>query len=246
MCRPTYRFTDLLPASPRMRHATFVINAAEQGVRVQAGRPAAGGRPNSARPSPEWTIEAGLAVGATTVAMTWTGVALALGLIATGAGASANALGAEVGTRMSGALRLALFDQITAQPYAFHAQSKAGAVVSRLTRSPSAANNLIQSIFGGLVGQGVLLVPAVVTLGSINVSAVLVVLAMVPLFMIPFRVFTKRLLRPGVTRRPPPARSSTSSPNDSTWKVQCSGTCSIHTPPNPRNSPPEQPRSRRP
>ncbi|MEQ4208799.1 ABC transporter ATP-binding protein [Actinopolymorpha sp. B9G3] len=142
-------------------------------------------------------VDDGLAVGATTVAMTWTGVALALGLIATGVGAVANAWGAEVGARMSEALRLALFDQITAQPYAFHAQSKAGAVVSRLTRSPSAANNLIQSIFGALVGQGVLLVLAVVTLGSINVSAVVVVLAMVPLFMIPFRVFTKRLFTAG-------------------------------------------------
>lgn len=142
-------------------------------------------------------VDDGLAVGATTVAMTWIGVALVLGMIATGAGAVANAMGAEVGTKMSEALRLALFDRIIAQPYAFHAQSKAGAVVSRLTRSPSAANNLIQSIFGALVGQGVLLVLAVVTLGSINVSAVVVVLAMVPLFMIPFRVFTKRLYAAG-------------------------------------------------
>jgi ATP-binding cassette, subfamily B, bacterial len=142
-------------------------------------------------------VDDGLAVAATTVAMAWTGVALALGLIAAAAGGVANAMGAEVGARISEALRLALFDKITAQPYAFHAQSKAGAVVSRLTRSPAAASNLIQSIFGALVGQGVLLVLAVVTLGGINVSAVVVVLAIAPLFMIPFRVFTNRLFAAG-------------------------------------------------
>lgn len=142
-------------------------------------------------------VDDGLAVRATTAALTWTAIALALGLLAAGAGAVANAMGAEIGARISEALRLALFDKITAQPYAFHAQSKAGAVVSRLTRSPSAANNLVQSIFGTLVGQGVLLALAVGTLARINVGAVAVVLAMVPLFMIPFRVFGKRLFAAG-------------------------------------------------
>lgn len=142
-------------------------------------------------------VDDGLAVGATTAAMTWTGVALALGLVAAGTGAVANAMGAEIGARISEALRSALFDKVTAQPFAFHAQSKAGAVVSRLTRSPSAAQNLIQSIFGTLVGQGVLLVLAVVMLARLNVSAVVVVLAMVPLFLIPFRLFNKRLFAAG-------------------------------------------------
>lgn len=145
----------------------------------------------------QYAVDDGLTVGATTIAMTWTGVALALGLIAAGTGAVANAMGAEIGARITEALRLALFERITAQPYAFHAQSKAGAVVSRLTRSPSAAQNLIQSIFGTLVGQGVLLMLAVLTLARINVGAVGIVLAMVPLFIIPFRVFNKRLFAAG-------------------------------------------------
>ena len=59
------------------------------------------------------------------------------GLIAAAAGAIANAIGAEIGARISESLRTGLFARIIAQPYAFHAQSKAGAVVSRLTRSPS-------------------------------------------------------------------------------------------------------------
>jgi ATP-binding cassette, subfamily B, bacterial len=142
-------------------------------------------------------VDDGLAIGATAEAMAWTGVALALGLLAAGSAAVANAMGAGIGARISEALRLALFAQITTQPYAFHAQSKAGAVVSRLTRSPAAANNLIQSIFGTLVGQGVLLILAALTLARIDVSAVVIVLAMVPLFMIPFRLFTHRLYAAG-------------------------------------------------
>lgn len=142
-------------------------------------------------------VDDGLAAGSTTVAMRWIGVALALGLIAAGAGAVANTTGAEIGSGISAALRLALFEKITAQPYAFHAQSKAGAVVSRLTRSPSAAHNLIQSIFGTLIGQGVLLILAVITLARTNAVAVVVVLAMVPMFMIPFRLFTNRLFAGG-------------------------------------------------
>ncbi|GAA4995564.1 ABC transporter ATP-binding protein [Actinopolymorpha pittospori] len=142
-------------------------------------------------------VDDGLTVGATKTALTWTGVALALGLFATGAGAVANAMGAEIGARVSEALRRSQFDTITAQPYAFHAQSKAGAVISRLTRSPSAAQNLIQSVFGTLVGQGVLLILAVAMLARFSVTAFVFVLAMAPLFMIPFRVFNKRLFAAG-------------------------------------------------
>ncbi|MBM7785191.1 ABC transporter ATP-binding protein [Tenggerimyces flavus] len=142
-------------------------------------------------------VDEGLAVGATTVAIRWIGVALALGLLAAGAGSVANAIGAEIGVRTTEALRLAMFEQVTALPYAFHAQSKAGAVVSRLTRSPTAAQNLIQSIFGTLIGQGVLLVLAVITLARINLAAVAVVLAVLPMFVIPLRAFNKRLFAAG-------------------------------------------------
>nr|WP_269091185.1 ABC transporter ATP-binding protein [Actinopolymorpha cephalotaxi] len=142
-------------------------------------------------------VDDGLAAGATGVALAWTGVALALGLVAAGAGAVANASGAEVGGRIVEALRVKLFEQIIAQPYAFHAQSKAGAVVSRLTRSPRAAQNLIQAIFGTLVGQGVLLVLALGALARLSLAATLVVLAVAPMFLLPFRMFNRRLFAAG-------------------------------------------------
>ena len=142
-------------------------------------------------------VDDGLAAGATTVALTWTGVALAFGLVAAATGALANTTGAEIGGRIVEMLRVKLFEQITAQPYTFHAQSKAGAVVSRLTRSPRAAQNLIQAIFGTLVGQGVLLVVAVAALARLSLTAIVVVLAIVPMFLLPFRVFNRRLFTAG-------------------------------------------------
>nr|WP_272956146.1 ABC transporter transmembrane domain-containing protein [Actinopolymorpha rutila] len=142
-------------------------------------------------------VDDGLSTGAVAVAMKWIGVALALGLVAAGAGAVANAAGAELGGRIVEALRTKLFERIITQPYAFHTQSRAGAVISRLTRSPRAAQNLIQSIFGTLVGQGVLLVVAVGALARLSLPATVVVLAIVPMFLLPFRVFNRRLFAAG-------------------------------------------------
>ncbi len=142
-------------------------------------------------------VDDGLAVGRPGIALTWIGVALAAGVIAAATSAMANAAGAEIGARISESLRTRLFARILAQPYAFHAQSKAGAVVSRLTRSPVEAQGLIQAIFGTLIGQGVLLITAVITLTRISPIAVGLVLIMVPLFLVPMRLFTRRLFAVG-------------------------------------------------
>lgn len=142
-------------------------------------------------------VDDGLVPGRVDVALGWTGIALGIGVAAAAVNAVANATGAELGARISERLRYELFTRILTQPYAFHAQSKAGAVVSRLTRSPVEAQHVIQTIFGTLVGQGVLLIIAVITLARLDLLAVGVVLAMVPLFLLPMRSFTRRLFAAG-------------------------------------------------
>ncbi|MFC7619713.1 ABC transporter ATP-binding protein [Microlunatus sp. GCM10028923] len=142
-------------------------------------------------------VDDGLLPGRVDTALRWTGLALGISVLAAAANAIANATGAELGARISERLRAELFARIQTQPYAFHAQSKAGAVVSRLTRSPVEAQGVIQTIFGTLVGQGVLLITAVITLARIDLVAVVMVLAMVPLFLLPMRVFTRRLFAAG-------------------------------------------------
>lgn len=142
-------------------------------------------------------VDDGLIPGRVDTALRWTGIALGAGVIAAAANAIANATGAELGARISERLRYELLTRLQAQPYAFHAQSKAGAVVSRLTRSPVEAQGVIQTIFGTLVGQGVLLIIAVITLARLDLVAVGLVLAMVPLFLLPMRAFTRRLFAVG-------------------------------------------------
>ena len=140
-------------------------------------------------------IDDGLAPGEVGIALTWTAAALLLHLVDNAVTAVGGSIGSEAGCRLSEDARHRLFDHTIQLPYAFHSTSRSGALAARLSRDPVELQYLVQQLFGTLVGQGITLMSALVTLAIVNPWALLAVVVLTPLFVLPVKLCARRVWR---------------------------------------------------
>ena len=138
-------------------------------------------------------VDDGLAAGQPTVGLAWAVAAFAVALVAAGATASAGWLGAWVGQDLTYRLRIDLYRRICRQPVAFFAQSRSGALASRISGDALDVQGLVQSVLGTLAGQGLTFAFAVAAMVVLDPLATVVALAAAPLFLLPIRPFGRRL-----------------------------------------------------
>ncbi|HET7474505.1 MAG TPA: ABC transporter ATP-binding protein [Dermatophilaceae bacterium] len=90
-------------------------------------------------------------------------------------------------------LRTQVFSHVLRQPIAFFTRAQTGALVSRLNSDVIGAQQAFTSTLSGVVSNVVSLVVIVVAMASLSWPLTLASLVMLPLFLVPARVFGRRL-----------------------------------------------------
>ncbi len=118
-------------------------------------------------------------------------VAVAIG--AAGASLLQRWLSAYIGERLIYDLRRRLFDHVQRMPIAFFTRTQTGALISRMNNDVVGAQQAVTGTFGSVAANVVQLGAALVVMISIEWRLTLLVLAVLPLFILPARRVGQRL-----------------------------------------------------
>lgn len=169
-------------------------------------------------------VDHGLAVHRPMVGLVWTLVALAVSVVAAAATAGAGWLGAWVGQDLTYRLRVDLYRHIGRQSVGFFAQSRSGALASRISGDAVDVQGLVQSVLGTIAGQGLTFVTAVVAMIILDPLATVIALAAAPVVSAP-----DPAVRPPASRgRPPAGRGPCARAAPTHRAAECRGRSSTH------------------
>src|SRR5579875_624226 len=139
-------------------------------------------------------VDRGIEAGRPGAVIALTAAAAGLALRAAATSAAGNCLGAAVAMGLTYQLRMALYRHLVGESLPFFSRSRSGALTARVSRDTLDAQNLVQGLLGTTTAQGVTLVFAVVAMVSLDPVVTLCVLAGGPLFLIPGKVFARRVM----------------------------------------------------
>jgi ATP-binding cassette, subfamily B, bacterial len=124
--------------------------------------------------------------------------AVAIAIAAAGASLLQRWLSSWIGERLIFDLRRRMFDHVQRMPIAFFTRTQTGALISRMNNDVIGAQQAVTGTFGSSAANVVQLGAALVVMLSIEWRLTLLVLAVLPLFVIPARRVGQRLQ--GLTR----------------------------------------------
>ncbi|MFY9589101.1 MAG: ABC transporter ATP-binding protein [Actinomycetota bacterium] len=123
-------------------------------------------------------------------------VALALGVALLSL--TARWFSSRVGEGLIYDLRVTLFDHVQRMPLAFFTRSQTGALISRLNNDVIGAQQAVTGTLGTIVSNSISVVSILVTMMYLNPGLTLLALCVLPLFLLPSRFLSRRLV--GITR----------------------------------------------
>jgi ATP-binding cassette subfamily B protein len=95
-------------------------------------------------------------------------------------------------------LRVRLFDHVQRMPIAFFTRSQTGALISRLNNDVIGAQQAVTGTLGNIVSNSISVVSILVVMLALDWRVTLLALCVLPLFLIPSRLLSARLV--GITR----------------------------------------------
>jgi ATP-binding cassette subfamily B protein len=142
-------------------------------------------------------VDEGLVPGRPPVAVLWTAVALSSSLTAAAATSLSGALGSRIGADLTYRLRRHLHAHLSRQSLSFYAQSRSGALASRITNDAVDAQTVVQGVLGTVVGHGFTFAVSVTAMILLDPVVAVLTLLGTPLFLLPVRLAGRRLRAAG-------------------------------------------------
>jgi ATP-binding cassette, subfamily B, bacterial len=128
------------------------------------------------------------------IALTAVVVALGVALLSL----TARWFSSRVGEGLIFDLRVTLFDHVQRMPLAFFTRSQTGALISRLNNDVIGAQQAVTGTLGTIVSNSISVVSILVTMMYLEWRLTLLALCVLPLFLLPSRFLSRRLV--GITR----------------------------------------------
>lgn len=118
-----------------------------------------------------------------------------VGLLDAALGLAQSFTAAKIGARIVLSLRTTLFEHIQRMPLAFFTRTQTGALVSRLNNDVTGAQGAFTDILSNVVGNVITVALILVAMFALSWRITLMALVLLPLFILPARVWGRKLQR---------------------------------------------------
>ena len=138
-------------------------------------------------------INVGILTGNTTLIVQLALLVGGIGLVDAALGLGQTYLAARIGAEVVVALRRKLFVHVQQMPIAFFGRVQTGALVNRLVTDATGARSAFTDVLANVVGNTVTVATIVVAMFALSWRITLVALLLLPLFMLPARLWGRRI-----------------------------------------------------
>jgi ATP-binding cassette subfamily B protein len=138
-------------------------------------------------------VNAGILKGNTTLIVQLALLVGGIGLVDAALGISQTYLAAKIGAEVVLSLRRRLFEHVQHMPIAFFGRVQTGALVNRLITDASGARSAFTDVLSTVVGNTITVVMLIAAMFALSWRITLVALVMLPLFMLPARIWGRRI-----------------------------------------------------
>jgi ATP-binding cassette subfamily B protein len=138
-------------------------------------------------------INAGILAGNTTLIVQLALLVAGIGLVDAALGLGQTYLAAKIGAEVVVSLRRKLFVHVQQMPIAFFGRVQTGALVNRLVTDATGARSAFTDVLSNVAGNTITVVMIVAAMFALSWRITLVALVMLPLFMLPARIWGRRI-----------------------------------------------------
>jgi ATP-binding cassette, subfamily B, bacterial len=138
-------------------------------------------------------VNVGILTGNTTLIVQLALLVGGVGLIDAALGLAQTYLAARIGAEVVMSLRRKLFAHVQQMPIAFFGRVQTGALVNRLVTDATGARSAFTEVLSNVVGNSITVVMIIVAMFALSWRITLVALLLLPLFMLPARLWGRRI-----------------------------------------------------
>jgi len=138
-------------------------------------------------------VNVGILTGDTTLIVQLALLVAGVGLIDAALGLAQTYLAARIGAEVVMSLRSKLFAHVQQMPIAFFGRVQTGALVNRLVTDATGARSAFTDVLSNVVGNSITVIVIIVAMFALSWRITLVALLLLPLFMLPARLWGRRI-----------------------------------------------------
>ena len=138
-------------------------------------------------------VNVGILTGNTTLIVQLALLVAGVGLVDAALGLAQTYLAARIGAEVVTSLRSKLFVHIQQMPIAFFGRVQTGALVNRLVTDATGARSAFTDVLSNVVGNSITVLVIIVAMFALSWRITLVALLLLPLFMLPARLWGRRI-----------------------------------------------------
>ena len=138
-------------------------------------------------------VNVGILTGDTTLIVQLALLVAGVGLVDAALGLAQTYLAARIGAEVVMSLRSKLFVHIQQMPIAFFGRVQTGALVNRLVTDATGARSAFTDVLSNVVGNTITVLMIIVAMFALSWRIALVALLLLPLFMLPVRLWGRRI-----------------------------------------------------
>src|SRR5499427_9333942 len=138
-------------------------------------------------------VNVGILTGNTTLIVRLALLVGAIGLVDAALGLGQTYLAARIGAEVVMALRRKLFAHVQQMPIAFFGRIQTGALVNRLVTDATGARSAFTEVLSTVVGNSITVITLIIAMFALSWRIALVALVLLPLFMLPARLWGRRI-----------------------------------------------------
>jgi ATP-binding cassette subfamily B protein len=138
-------------------------------------------------------VNVGILTGNTSLIIHLALLVAGIGIVDAGLGLVQTWLAARIGAEVVLALRRRLFTHVQQMPVAFFGRIQTGALVNRLVTDATGARSAFTEVLSTIVGNGITVMLIIVAMFALSWRIALVAVALLPLFMLPARLWGRRI-----------------------------------------------------
>lgn len=138
-------------------------------------------------------IDRGIVEGDANLVIVLAAALAGIALVNAGLGLAQRWLSSRIGEGLVFDLRTRVFEHVQRMPVAFFARTHTGALVSRLNSDVQGAQQAFTSTLSNVVGNLITVTTTLIVMFALSWEITLIALALLPVFLIPARIFGKKL-----------------------------------------------------
>ncbi len=138
-------------------------------------------------------VNVGILTGNTTLIVQLALLVAVVGLVDAALGLAQTYLAARIGAEVVTSLRSKLFVHIQQMPIAFFGRVQTGALVNRLVTDATGARSAFTDVLSNVVGNSITVIVIIIAMFALSWRITLVALLLLPLFMLPARLWGRRI-----------------------------------------------------